>query len=289
MDRQDSNPTPAPHSAAIPAADLYQVARLSSAEEIEYRALWESLQAKNLAADRQYLTRETHSLRIMELFLLVAVAGIGLALIRNLGVVGSLIIFLAATLYSMVANYLSSNANQIRFWNQLLWGMVVPLAVVLGDPFVFGTYQRGYPTSLREYCVGPYFSIVYCMLLLAVSWLLGPRSFSWLNALLAGQLLCGAFILFLIGIVLIPVGLLGMLSLLGLVCAAPFISAMVYLRTARMHYEWAVFSGKNHRRIYLLGFLFFLFAVVLLSLASSRQLVRLVQAVVAYFGVDSLP
>lgn len=241
------------------------IAELTGSAAVEYQSLWQHFQTRSLTAERQYLSGEHHSLTITELFGLISFVAVALALVARFEIAGSLMVFLLASLISMLIGSLSTRGSRVRFWNQLLWGILVLIACVIGDPFVFGIYKAAIPESLHPRCVGPYFAFGYSILLIQLSWFVGARTAPWLNALLAGQMMGCALILHLISLALVPVGILGMLSLVGLVCLTPFIAGVVQFRTSRMHYQWSGLDGQRNRSIFLLGFLLVVAAFVLLS------------------------
>jgi hypothetical protein len=248
-------------------ADLSSNANRMTPVEAEYQALWQYFSSNSLAAERQYATNQTYAIRILELFLLTGVVAIGLTLIRNFDTVGSLAIFLSASLFSILSSWLTSDANRVRFWNQMLWGIVVPVAAVIGDPVVFGTYKGGVPISVQDFCFGFYFVLGYSMLLLALSWFLKPTSFPWVNALVAGQLRCGAAVLILVGLVLIPITLFGLFFLFGLLGLVPWITGGIYFRTSALHYRWAKSQAESEMRAtFIFGFMIVLLTFVVLSI-----------------------
>jgi hypothetical protein len=105
------------------------------------------------------------------------------------------------------------------------FGIVAPVLCVIFDPVVFTPGAMGLTGSLYGWRVFGYAEIVIGVILLAY-YLLTQRSSSWL----AGALLSGALFALVVGIVLLPLTLLGMFILIGFFGLTPFLTAFVFLR-----------------------------------------------------------
>ena len=101
-------------------------------------------------------------------------------------------------------------------------GALLPLACLLADPIVFR--PRGF--------LAPFATMAYATIALSflglTAWLLLRRPAFFL----AGALAAGAAFSFLLGILLLPYSLFGLMIILGALGFAPFVTAFVYLRNS---------------------------------------------------------
>jgi hypothetical protein len=103
-------------------------------------------------------------------------------------------------------------------------GITLPLICFAADPIVF----KGVGL-LGEY--RPFAFLLSAASILSMSaWLLWGRRLGWVAAPLAGFFIAGSFISFIVGIILLPLSLIGMLILIGFLGFTPLLSGFVFLR-----------------------------------------------------------
>jgi len=135
-------------------------------------------------------------------------------------------------------------ASQQGFWRrqfapqqtrkQLIFDMVfgvhAPVLCFIADPIVFKSML--FPPALYP----DYQFFVYLVTLLQVPllaiWLLYGARLKSAGLIVGGALMAGAFFSFLIGVVILPFSLLGLLWLIGVFGFTPFLTAFVYLRNS---------------------------------------------------------
>lgn len=116
---------------------------------------------------------------------------------------------------------------QIKF--DVVFGVVLPLLCLYFDPIVFTNFGSAGGGLLESYQLFAYLVIALEVLTLA-GWLaLGKRAGVWRVAL-GSIMLAGALFSSVIGVILLPFSLIGLLLLIGALGFAPFFSAFVYLR-----------------------------------------------------------
>lgn len=116
---------------------------------------------------------------------------------------------------------------QIKF--DVAFGIVLPLFCLYFDPIVFDGFGSDGGGLLERYQLFAYLVIASEVLTL-VGWLaLGKRAGVWRVAL-GSIMLAGALFSSIIGLILLPFSLIGLLLLIGALGFAPFFSAFVYLR-----------------------------------------------------------
>lgn len=112
-------------------------------------------------------------------------------------------------------------------------GIVLPILSFIFDPVVFNNNFTLIPfgPELSQYKVLVYLFSALSILTLSAWLMLGNRSGS-LSAVVAGILLSGSACSLLIGILILPLSLIGLIVLIGLLGFIPFFTSFVYLRNS---------------------------------------------------------
>ncbi len=123
-------------------------------------------------------------------------------------------------------------AAQKRFdWT---FGVALPIVCFVFDPIVF----KGYSAELGF--AKPFAYILSFTLIMAMSArLIWGEKLKWLNAFLAGLFAVGAVISLGIGVVLLPLSLLGLIIVIGILGFTPLFTAIIYFRSAFRAYQSA--------------------------------------------------
>jgi hypothetical protein len=140
----------------------------------------------------------------------------------------------------------SASSSRSSFWrrqfaeretrSQLVFdatfGVVAPLLCVIFDPIVFRSGLYGTGPVLGNVRVFAY-AIIFIEIGALLAWHFGPRDV--LRArILGGVMLAGALFSFVVGIVILPLSLIGLLLAgIGLFGFTPFLTAFIYLRNHR--------------------------------------------------------
>jgi hypothetical protein len=115
-----------------------------------------------------------------------------------------------------------------------IFGIMVPVICVVADPIVF----NGSGALIGGYKPFAYLlSFVSIMMLMA--FMLWGKQLKWLNGFLCGFFALGATISLLVGIVLFPFSLIGLIFIIGALGFTPLFSAFVYGRNAVRAYKYA--------------------------------------------------
>jgi len=120
----------------------------------------------------------------------------------------------------------ASNMTIPQLTYDVIFGIVLPVLCFIFDPIVF---------SGSEFVVhAQYKSFVYLFSALSivtlVVWLLTYRALKSAGGIIAGILLSGAGCSLLIGILILPLSLAGLMFIIGVLGFTPFFTAFVYLR-----------------------------------------------------------
>ncbi len=112
----------------------------------------------------------------------------------------------------------------------IMFGIVLPILCFIFDPIVFSGdgFINGL-VPLAQFKLFVYLSASLSILTLAV-WLLASRALKSSGGIIAGILLSGAICSFLIGILILPLSILGLVFVIGALGFTPFFTAFVYLR-----------------------------------------------------------
>ena len=117
--------------------------------------------------------------------------------------------------------------KQRRF--DVAFGLVLPVLCFVFDPIVFREWFSDAPGLLGRWQFYAYTISALEMVALA-AWLFKANGGGRPPAALGGMLLAGGFFSLLVGVVLLPFSLLGLILFVGVFGFTPFFTAVVYLR-----------------------------------------------------------
>ncbi len=138
----------------------------------------------------------------------------------------------------------SSAPEKLSFWRRqfsssrtipqlvydVIFGIVLPILCFKFDPIVFS--GRGAGTDIVP--IAQFRSFVYLFSALSivtlVVWLLTYRALKSAGGIIAGVLLSGAVCSLLIGVLILPLSIIGLMFIIGALGFTPFFTAFVYLR-----------------------------------------------------------
>jgi hypothetical protein len=182
----------------------------------------------------------------------------------------------------------SPNRMYLNLAGKALLGIVIPAALLWFDPFVF--------SHVGDSLMGSFSSAAYIVIALSMAAFLmqlipGPRP-AKVSYLLAGAMVPGLVVACLVGIVILPISVVGILVYgLGLLGLYPFIFSVLYFRSARSAFlegsrndgARATEPGRHHRRWRMLcapiaGFATVIGIAALMMIAANRELDRLAAA-----------
>ena len=104
------------------------------------------------------------------------------------------------------------------------YGVVVPLICFAADPIVFT--ETGLLAPYRPFA----YTLSSTSILAMVAWLLWGQRVRWLAAPLGGFFIAGSAVSFIVGAMIFPYSLLGLLVLIGFLGFTPLFSGLVFLR-----------------------------------------------------------
>jgi hypothetical protein len=118
-----------------------------------------------------------------------------------------------------------------------IFGVVLPVVCFVFDPIVFKA--RAYSQPI----LGNYRPFAYLLCFVSVmamsAWLVLGAELKWLNSLTAGLFIAGGGVSLMIGVVLFPFSVAGLVILIGALGFTPLFSALVYLRNGIRAYRSA--------------------------------------------------
>jgi hypothetical protein len=114
----------------------------------------------------------------------------------------------------------------------VLFGVVAPILALIFDPIVFrSSFGSSFPATLPHLRVFAYIAIPIGVLTLAL-WLWKRFRLGAWSGFVAGVLFAGALFAFLLGLVLLPVTLIGLFFIIGIFGLIPFATCTTFLRNA---------------------------------------------------------
>jgi len=118
--------------------------------------------------------------------------------------------------------------SQRRFdW---IFGVVLPVVCFVADPIVF---RNGFAGAAFLGAFKPFAYVLSFVSVMAMAaWLIWGAKLKWLNGFLAVLFAVGGVISLAVGIVLLPLSLLGMFIIIGLLGFTPLLTSIVFLRNA---------------------------------------------------------
>jgi hypothetical protein len=107
------------------------------------------------------------------------------------------------------------------------FGVMLPLACIYFDPFVFRT-RMDHALLERVQIFAYVLSSVSIMGM--VSWLLWREKLEWLSGVLAGLFFAAAIVSLGVGLILLPFSMIGLIVLLGALGFTPLLTSLIFLR-----------------------------------------------------------
>lgn len=128
----------------------------------------------------------------------------------------------------------TTHSQKIFDW---IFGVIMPVICFAFDPAVFKGGIVG-SAFLGKY--KPFAYILSFVSVMAMSaFLIWGRKLKWINGFLAGFFAIGGFISLIIGIVLLPISLFGLIILIGALGFTPLCSSLVFLRNSLRAFHFA--------------------------------------------------
>lgn len=123
-----------------------------------------------------------------------------------------------------------------------IFGIILPVACFAFDPAIFKTSDlwgsNAYLGSIKPFA----YLLSFLSVMTLMAFMIWGVKLKWLNAFLAGFFFIGGLVSLGIGVVLLPISLLGLIILIGALGFTPLFTAFVYLRNAVRSYKFA----KSH-------------------------------------------
>lgn len=110
-----------------------------------------------------------------------------------------------------------------------IMGVAMPLVCFLFDPFMFRSSNDFGGGMLSKYTL-PAYMLAFVSIVAMVAWLLWGEKLKWLNGWLAGLFFAGSAVSLIVGTVLFPFSLIGIVLGIGLLGFTPLLASIVYLR-----------------------------------------------------------
>lgn len=120
-----------------------------------------------------------------------------------------------------------------------LFGVILPVVCFTFDPIVFrGEIGFFGGSSLASFKLSAYV-LSFVSVMAMAAWLIWGKKLKWLTAPLAGFFAVGGIISLVIGILIAPLSLFGLIILIGILGFTPLVTSIVYLRNALRAFQSA--------------------------------------------------
>lgn len=135
-----------------------------------------------------------------------------------------------------------------------VFGVILPVICFAFDPIVF----RQPDALLGGWGIFAY-TLSYVSIMSLMAFMLFGNKLGWINAVLGGLFGAGALISLVVGLILLPFSLLGLLFLIGALGFTPLFTARVYWRNAKLAFGYAK-ESIDHRTLIYVGIISALFS-----------------------------
>ena len=108
-------------------------------------------------------------------------------------------------------------AEETKFQKGFDWtfGVVLPLVCMMADPVVFKGHGFVHGTPELGWAKPFAYLLSFISIVVMTGWLILGKRLNWVSAPIAGLFIAGSAISFVVGVVLLPISLLGMFLLIG--------------------------------------------------------------------------
>lgn len=195
---------------------------------------------------------------LLELMIVVTLLAVMLGLIRSLGMWGAVASFVGAVIWTQLVypRWQSSERMRQTTMFDCVWGLVMPVVCLVGDPFVFkdqpelidGAFdlkQLGkFSPQLRRENLAIYAFIGWQMLML-FAWIVGRPWFGRLAGLFFGVWIVGVVFAGVLGILLAPIAAIGSIVGIGLLGFTPLLTTYTLARRLKEAIDDGVLDASD--------------------------------------------
>ena len=112
-----------------------------------------------------------------------------------------------------------------------IFGVFLPVGCLIADPLVFKSFGSGHEGLLSNYSPSAY-ALSFVSIALMSIYLSWGHKFKAANAALSGVFAVGGLISLVVGIILLPFSLVGLMVIIGALGLTPLFTAVIYLRNS---------------------------------------------------------
>ena len=116
-------------------------------------------------------------------------------------------------------------------WYDWAFGVILPTICFIADPFVFKSFGGDHQGLLSHYSPFAY-TLSFVSIALMFIYLSWGHKYKAANAALSGLFAVGGLVSLVVGVVLLPFSLLGLLVIIGALGLTPLFTAAIYLRNS---------------------------------------------------------
>lgn len=180
-----------------------------------------------------------HQITIGQLMMITLLCGATVVAVRRFNFFGTLVLFGVFLIATGSLSRSSIRRPSFQFFNEIMWGLVMPIACLCTDPVVFQNHDGGGAiVSVSGGVLAVYSLVGWQMLNLIAAWFLVGVQAN-VRAWFAGTFLIGTVTAFTIGICILPLTLIGVIFVIGVLGFTPFLTGYVFLVACKRN--WVFF------------------------------------------------
>jgi hypothetical protein len=193
-----------------------------------------------------------------ELMLVVTLLAVSLALMRAFGLWGATVTFVGCLAWTnlLYPRWHPQDQAQQALVFDLVWGLFMPVAALVCDPFVFKDHREllegafhfqafgNYEPNFRRESLAAYLCIAWQMILLML-WLLARPWLTRMAGFFLGSWIVGAMLAGVLGLLLVPLAVVGSFAGIGLVAFTPLFTTYVVSRRMKQAIDDGILDSSE--------------------------------------------
>lgn len=173
-----------------------------------------------------------HQITIKQLMVITLMCAAAIVLIKGFYVFGTLTLFcvFAVATFALIASKLPRPTCQ--FFNEVFWGLLMPVACVITDPIVFQNADfdvapADWMGAVESWEWAVYSLMGWTIVNLVASWFLAGQN-SAIGAWFSGTFIVATVLAYTIGVCILPLTLVGLVVMIGVLGFTPFFTGYVF-------------------------------------------------------------
>jgi hypothetical protein len=200
-----------------------------------------------------------HKVTITQLLVITFLCGATIALVSQFFLAGTLVLFAVFAITSGIFSLRQINSSIAVFVDQVLWGVLMPIACIVTDPLIFMNEFKAVPTlsNVDPLALLAYVTFGWQILNMIASWFLAAKGLAF-QSWFSGTLLLGSIVALIVALCILPISVLGLFVVVGILGFTPWVTGWVYLKASRRYWPRtknnSEVQGNSHWLFFAAGF-----------------------------------